>query len=586
MNVQIEDTPNKISVGESIAPRESIQIALKRSAKKRFGISWNKSESILAWGQPSGIADELEKLNQCLVTGNELTDFGSSVESLKNLGNKFSFGSDSSDSTLPNVLQGLSLAYQLNRFAGEEKCAEMVESLLSTLRLKEHFDPLTIPTSGTQLLITQLTHIEFPLVIVAQCFAGLSKCDLNRLVIETTKRFETLLDATTDGDGWVESCFFEQFWPLAASWSRTFQLLHHFEIQVNNETRQQLEWICRQFLRSMGPDGKQMLGANDQYAASLKFQETVIALSLDRVDKKLARLRDPNRESKKKDDINLTLFDENGFSEWASSGIIQSGWGSHSPRVAISANQTNLKLEMSARVSLIRGQLKLRVWFNGQQLEFFRDEHEIRCWHSDERVEYIELEYQLDQGATLERQILLGREDHFVLIADAIHFAESGEIQYEHRLPLSPNISVLCESETREVYLKDKQIESLVLPLGLGEWKADGARGSLNAEQGDLLLKQSCVGRAIYAPLFFDLSPQRSKRPRTWRHLTVAEDRVNLKKDQAAAFRIQIGKEQWLICRNLDGSSNRTFMGENHIGEFFVGRSDGVSEAEELLEIE
>ena len=580
MNLQIEEEL------EDILAWETIQAAFKRSAKKRLGGAWNKSESNLAWGQPQEIADELEQLNQRLSAGTVLAELESVVESFKQLRIAFAQTAEGRDLSLASVLEGLCLAYHLNRFGDDENGEEFVSALLSAFTQENQFAPLSIPETGTQLLISQLVHVEFPLVVVAQCSADLPEIEFGRLVSETCRRYEELLDANVDGDGWVESRYFEQFWQLTASWSRSFQLLQRLGVPVGTETRQQLEWICRQFLRSMGPDGRQMLGPSDQRAASLGFQELVVGLSLDRVDKKLARLRDPNRDAKKKDDINLTLFDESGFSEWASSGVFQTGWGSYSPRIAVTSDKTNLAIEIAARVSLIRGRSEPRVWFNDEQLAFFQEEHEIRCWHSDEAVEYVEFEYQLEHGATFERQVLLCREDHFAIVGDAICFAETGEIQYEHRLPLSPGISALRESETREVYLKDSQIRSLVLPLGLGEWQADGMNGSLDSDADQLVLKQSCIGRAIYAPLLFDLSPLRSKRPRTWRHLTVAEDRENLRKDQAAAFRVQIGKEQWLVYRSLDGTGNRTFMGENHICEFFVGRTEGDTEADELIQIE
>ena len=129
-----------------------------------------------------------------------------------------------------------------------------------------------------------------------------------------------------------------------------------------------------------------------------------------------------------------------------------------------------MELEIAVQTSLVRGLSESKVCFNGKPLGYFHQEHEICCWHCDDGVEYVEFEFQLEQGAKLERQILLCREDRFAIIADAVRFADSGEVEFEMRLPLSNGISVLPETETREVYLKDDQIRALALPLALGEW--------------------------------------------------------------------------------------------------------------------
>lgn len=571
---------------------EMIQTALKRSTKQRLGAAWCKSELHLTWGQPAVIVAAVNQVCDRLLSCTDLAncetsaDTANSIGSFADLAKQFSNETQGQQVSLASALEGLCLAYHINHFADDSNCSEIVNTALRDLQHDGPPTALSIPNTGPELLALQLSAIEYPLVILSQCFSDISQTRFQNVAIEITQRFESLLNATTDGDGWIESSYFQQFWQLTASWARTFLLLEHLDISVGEECRRQLEWVCRQFVRTMGPDGRQLLGPADQCVASIKFQEAMTNLSLDRADKKLLRLRDPNRESKKKDDINLTLFDESGFSEWASSGVFQSGWGDSSPRIAITAHQSRLELEIAAQTSLIRGLSESKVCFNGKPLGYFHQEHEICCWHCDDGVEYVEFEFQLEQGAKLERQILLCREDRFAIIADAVRFADSGEVEFEMRLPLSNGISVLPETETREVYLKDDQIRALALPLALGEWKADGMGGSLGFDDGDLVLKQSCRGRAIYAPLFIDLSPARSKRPRTWRHLTVAEERETLKNEDAVAFRIQIGKEQWLVYRSLNGSGNRTFMGENQICEFFLARTDGDTEADELLQIE
>ena len=93
-------------------------------------------------------------------------------------------------------------------------------------------------------------------------------------------------------------------------------------------------------------------------------------------------------------------------------------------------------------------------------------------------------------------------------------------------------MTTLQESETREVYLQTagssdqpQKIKALTLPLALPEWKAEKSSGQLVAEADALVLEQRFDGGALYAPLLFDMSPRRSLKKRTWRKLTVAQDR-------------------------------------------------------------
>ena len=110
--------------------------------------------------------------------------------------------------------------------------------------------------------------------------------------------------------------------------------------------------------------------------------------------------------------------------------------------------------------------------------------------------------------------------------------------------------------------------------------------GQLDFDDDGIELRQNSSGHALYAPLVFDLSPKRSKRPRTWRPLTVAERLKIVPGDVASAFRIQLDNQQWILYRSLGEKGNRTFMGENFIGELFLGSFDTNGHVKPLLQIE
>ena len=139
-------------------------------------------------------------------------------------------------------------------------------------------------------------------------------------------------------------------------------------------------------------------------------------------------------------------------------------------------------------------------------------------------------------------------------------------------------------AETREVFVYDAAMRLQALPLALPEWRGVG-RGSFTADAGRLVLEQ--VGhRRLYAPVWLDCEARNIGRPLTWRQLTVADTRRNLPPHQAAGFRVQADRSQWLLYQTLDASRNRTLLGCNVSSGFLLGRVKRSGEVARTLEIE
>jgi hypothetical protein len=149
---------------------------------------------------------------------------------------------------------------------------------------------------------------------------------------------------------------------------------------------------------------------------------------------------------------------------------------------------------------------------------------------------------------------------------------------------LADGLTFEGREETREGHLHATG-RALVLPLALEEWKAAG-RGGLEQRGACLEYRVAGSGRGFYAPLLIDLNPRRFGRPLTWRRLTVGENRQILPPDKAAAFRVQIGREQWVVYRSLTGPANRTLLGLNLYHEFLLGSFQRNGECKPILEIE
>ena len=89
--------------------------------------------------------------------------------------------------------------------------------------------------------------------------------------------------------------------------------------------------------------------------------------------------------------------------------------------------------------------------------------------------------------------------------------------------------------------------------MAAGEWR-NAAMGCSIRETTDQHLLMTARGKnQLVAPFWIDFSRNRFRKPRTWRKLTVGEDLRIAGEHEAVAFRIQIGKEQWVLYRSLTG---------------------------------
>ena len=68
--------------------------------------------------------------------------------------------------------------------------------------------------------------------------------------------------------------------------------------------------------------------------------------------------------------------------------------------------------------------------------------------------------------------------------------------------------------------------------------------------------------------------------------MTVAENREIVARDQATGFRVQVGRDQWLVYRSFQQPSNRTLLGHNLVSELLVGRFTKKGTVESLVEVE
>jgi hypothetical protein len=253
-------------------------------------------------------------------------------------------------------------------------------------------------------------------------------------------------------------------------------------------------------------------------------------------------------------------------------------------------SHSDVQIELKAAgISLISGAWPWQATVGGQPLSTAGDWTEV-CWHREETCDYLEIELPLSGGWKLERQAFWARKDRFLLLADALTGpagAEATEIRYSHSLPVAPNAAFEPARETRDgVLASSGQQRARVVPPALAEWRVEYCHAELSSGEGRLTLQQAAHGRNLYAPLWIDLDPGRRRRPLTWRRLSVGENLAIVPRDVAVGYRIQAGREQWLVYRSLAPVGNRSVLGHNTYADFVCARFMPTGEAKEILAIE
>ena len=253
--------------------------------------------------------------------------------------------------------------------------------------------------------------------------------------------------------------------------------------------------------------------------------------------------------------------------------------------VQYSAMQNSVDL-FAGRAKALSGEIETTIAI-GSHRQTRAGDWSYTCEYTDDDVHYLELEQSWTSDLVLQRQFMLLREDRCVMIADSVLSQSEAKIDYSMRLPIAESISVDPEDETREVFLANRKRQAMLVPLAASEWRMGRSTAALDQDEtGDLVMTASGSG-SLYAPLWFDFQPRRFKRKRTWRQLTVADERRICTNGEAVGFRVQAGSEQWMLYRSLGLRRCRTIMGKHLVADFFAARFDmSDAEYEELVTVD
>jgi hypothetical protein len=431
----------------------------------------------------------------------------------------------------------------------------------------------------------QLLSAELPLVLATRlpevtCCARLNQAGMTAL----GRGFEEVVS----DKGLPHATDLEHWRPLLACWTRSLLVSHSTAKGDPQDTHARFIETLRAALCSMRRDGSPLLGATrwdwrdeELFRAATKVADDAAtrwiadALLWGRADRK-KKLKKPKRQ--------LPL--PGVQCDTAEIAVFRTAWAPNAITMAVRHHRPEIELELhQAGTTLAQGIWQFELDIDGEPCRVQSPWHNV-CWICDEDVDYLELEAKLSHGVRVQRQMLLAREDKFLYLADAVIAPGARTIDYCSRLPLAEGVACHPAEEAREVRFEQGKRSGVVLPLALPEWRRDPRGGSLEIIDSTLEFRQSRQATALYAPLWIDLDRSRRNKPLTWRQLTVAQDRQVVSAETAVGYRVQIGRQQWLIYRTLGPRANRTLLGSNLVSEFMLARFTDEGEAQPLLEIE
>jgi hypothetical protein len=386
--------------------------------------------------------------------------------------------------------------------------------------------------------------------------------------------------------------------PLLACWTRCLLMGEHRKKgPLNAEAMTQYEWLVRQTLRLSRADGSHAFSDDPADGWPRELLAEVLRLGGDEDDAEIAaplaskgrgKGKGKGKGKKKADLANAVHLPEASVeSEWASVAALRASWAAASSRVTVAYPEDDFQIECETGGQvLFSGNWEFSVERDGESLVPESEWAQV-CWTSDEDGDYLETEIDLSGGVQLQRHVFLAREDEIAVLADSIVCPEEAALRYRGMLPLWPTTRWEEADEHTDGLLWGRRRRARVLPLGLPEWKCDPRPlGALTCSDRGLQLEMTVRGRAVFAPLLVDLCAKRIGRPLTWRHLTVAESLQIQPPDVAVGYRVQLGREQWLLYRSLAPRGNRTLLGHNLSSDLLIGRFLDDGEVEPLVEVE
>lgn len=540
-----------------------------RRLPKRLIASFGEKSRFLFWGLPTSIAgssteETLEKLQRAIHRDECSAALASTVAETLDL-------AKSSASTSTPLYLAIGAAYALPQLAASttlELSARISESLRSFSRA-EDVDVEANPTAWL------LSAVELPLVL------GLVQYPLDEhRLAELLSRFNLFVEQNLEEEGWLPQPLLGDLSMMHASLLRCQLILTSLEQRFEERIAHRMEWMTRNVLRLLDYNQQQMLG--DGVIQDIRgLARASRRLTTDEEDARLLKAVESDEFPGAK-----RLPDCSGHCEELLTAVLRGSWLARSSKLAVQSVEGRQVVQISARDVLVKGSWTPEIVFNGDTLEIDPASVEVNCWNTDIESVYLEFEMKMSGGVTWQRQYALDKREHVLFVGDVFFGSEPGRWEYRCLIPLADGVSVEDAHESRELRLLGAKSNALLLPLSMGEWKADRTDDAFVSSEQGIEAQQTRRGLGCMFAVAIDLDPKRAKRATTWRNLTVSENLKPVARDQALAFRFQFAEQQWLIYRSLTPIANRSYLGQNVYSEFAFDRFLEDGTAESLISVE
>lgn len=439
-----------------------------------------------------------------------------------------------------------------------------------------------------------LVGVEAPLLAAASFPESKRAAKLAELASRNASRF---IDERLDGDGMIAGRLAEEYPLIAASLMRCAAVAlalpgsHPARSWLDKDRRHQIEMLPWHLWRLVRADGTLAL---PQIYSRIAVGETIdFAAQLVRDGEEseaLKRIANRLRKRKLEKRTGTLIVDPMCYSGWAEQAVLRTNEKLAAPRFVLNFSQKRYRAELLDRGEpILSGDIETTLTIDGQAAPQTGDWHEV-CWHSDDEGDYLELEATFGESVRVQRQVYLDRQEQIFLLADALLLERSAEIVHEMRWTCAPKILVQSFDETTELLLDGPSTATTVFPLAAAEWREAPSACRLSVETVGAVEALQMVyrgkGEGAFVPWCFHFTGSRRGIPVTWRKLTIAEDRHPIPSDQAAGYRVQVGDDQWMVYRSLDGVFNRTLLGQNINSEFYLARFLEDGTVEKMLELQ
>jgi hypothetical protein len=210
-------------------------------------------------------------------------------------------------------------------------------------------------------------------------------------------------------------------------------------------------------------------------------------------------------------------------------------------------------------------------------------------WFTSAAADLIEWSYRVDRVRVTRSALLLRGRQLALLSVQAERREASWDAEPELRLAMPTTVTAGPIKSSRALVLAEpgRRGAAQAVPIALPCRPYPTERGSLQAVDQTLVLRQAPAGRRCWLPLLVSWDNDRSRKTLDWRVLTVSERSRPVPPDRAVAARVRWGRaETFVIYRSLGSPARRAFLGHQTAARFLVAEFTEDGDLKPILTVD